>query len=83
MKFENVQNKLSSHPDLHAFLVLERALPKPKHSRDMIDNAGHDEIFLYPKVVDLEVYLTEEDVIDLIRCGVMFDEHEECLTMFA
>lgn len=34
LEFGNVKKKLSSHPYVHAFLVLERALLKPEKKRE-------------------------------------------------
>lgn len=67
LKFKRVKNKLSSRPDIHAFILLNQLVPG---TRDMVSAAEHDEFFLDVDVDELEKVATEEQVIDLIRCGV-------------
>lgn len=76
LKFERVVNKRSQRPDLHAFLLLDEISPGDS---DIIVWAGHDEISL-----DFEDWdkLTEELVVELIRCGVMYDSSYEMLYSF-
>ena len=77
--FEKVQNKRSNRPDLHAFLLLEELLPG---KTDMIVGAEHDKIWLDFEGVHVAA-LTDEQIIELSRCGVMYDEDHDCLCMFA
>jgi len=77
LKFEHVKNKRSNRPDLHAFLLIDELFPK---NRDMVCSAAHDEIWL--DIDDDEIKkLTEEQIIELIRCGVRHDD--DSLVMFA
>ena len=78
LKFERIVAPLSRRPDLHAFILLDRLVPG---KTDMISGARHDEIFLDVELDDLAVVATEENIIDLIRCGIR--ESEESLAMFA
>lgn len=80
LKFERVVNKRSGRPDLHAFMFLDELLPSP--GSDMVTCAEHDKIWLQPKVEEVASKITEEQVIDLLRCGVFYDEDSESLTMF-
>ena len=81
LKFKEVKAPLSSRPDLHAFLTLDRLVPS---GSDMVCGAEHDEIFLDVNVEQLKkAGITEETVIDLIRCGVRLDEEGYHLCMFA
>lgn len=66
--------------DLNGFLLLEKLLPG---DGDIICGAAHDEIFLDATLEDLAKVATEEDVMNLIRCGVRIDENREGLAMFA
>jgi len=77
--FEKVQNKRSNRPDLHAFLLLEELLPG---KTDMIVGAEHDKIWLDFDGVQVAA-LTDDQIIELSRCGVMYDEGNDCLCMFA
>lgn len=80
LKFDRVENKRSQRPDLHAFLLLDELVPG-KH--DMISAAEHDEFFIDIEVSDLEKVINDAQVIELIRCGVMYDSGNDCLHMFA
>lgn len=82
-KFENIQKDriLSKRPDLNAFLLIDRLLPS---DRDIVAAASHDEIWLDGRPDDLaNAGATEEDVLDLIRCGVRYDSDNDSLAMFA
>lgn len=48
----------------------------------MIASADHDVIYLNIEIEDLEQAVTEEQIIELIRCGVFYDEEFDCLGMF-
>jgi len=88
MKFERVEPKPSYIPDLCAFLMLESLdlIPKIEHGPNagrhwsIVANAEHDEIFLQVDMDKLAETATEEFIIDLYRCGVMYDQ--EGLKMF-
>ena len=79
LKFERIENKRSNRPDLHAFLLLDELCPGDS---DMVDGAAHDEIFLGVSLEELAKVITEEQVIELVRCGVRHSEYD-CLAMFA
>lgn len=88
LKFERVKNRLSQRPDIHAFILLDQIAPpkptrgSPDHSSDMVGSAEHDEVWLDTDLGDLASNATEEQIIDLIRCGVRFDEDVDSLAMF-
>lgn len=79
-KFENVLNKFSNRPDLHAFILLDSLVPGKS---DIISASEHDEFYLDIDIQKLEKVITEEQVIDLIRCGIRYDTGYACLSMFA
>jgi hypothetical protein len=69
LKFDKVKEKKTNRPDLQALLILDSIIPS---NRDIISASEHDEFFLD---IDLEVLAakaTEEQIIDLIRCGVRY-----------
>lgn len=70
LRFERIEHKLSRRPDIHAFLLLDKLVPG---DRDMVAGAKHDEISLDVEVEELAKVATEEDIRDLVRCGVMLD----------
>lgn len=79
IKFERVENKRHSRPDLHAFLLLDELCPSENDS-DMVAAAEHDEIYLDVDVEDLAVVVSEDQVIELTRCGVRYsDEYGLCM----
>ena len=78
LNFDSVENKLSTRPDLNAFLLLDRLFPNK--SRDIISAASHDVFYL--DVSDDEIErISKDDALTLIRCGVMCDGYG--LSMFA
>ncbi len=70
LKFERIVNKRSMRPDLHAFLLLDELF---SGTRDIVSSASHDEIYIDCDYDDVEK-LTEEQVVELIRCGVMYED---------
>jgi len=77
LNFKKVENKRSNRPDLNAFLLLEELFPG---DGDMVCAARHDKIWLDVEYDDIEK-LTEAQIIELARCGVVYDG--ESLFMFA
>lgn len=78
LNFDKVENKRSNRADLHAFMLLDELFPGKK---DMISAAEHDKIFLDIELEQIES-LTKEQIIELTRCGVMYDEDCELLWMY-
>jgi len=79
LEFEHIpaERRLSQRPDLHVFQLLDQLVPS---SHDIISGAEHDVIWLEVSVEDLAAVITDEQVLDLARCGVMYNE--ESLRMF-
>jgi hypothetical protein len=64
---------------LHAFNLLDKLVPG---TRDMISAAEHDEIWLEVSPEELAKVATEEQIIDLIRCGVRYERGADSLALF-
>lgn len=79
LKFERVQNKTSGRADLHAFNLLDKLVPG---KTDMVSAAGYDKIWLDVSPKELAKAATEEQIIDLIRCGVRYDNSTDSLALF-
>jgi len=79
LKFDLVQNKTSNRPDLHAFNLIDRLVPG---KGDIVSAAEHDEIWLDVSPEDLAKVATEEQIIELIRCGVRYDRETDSLALF-
>lgn len=87
LRFERVDpfKKLSNRPDLHAFLVLDRLMENVLGSNggeDIISSTSHDEIWISVDVEKLLTVISDEELIDLHRCGVRYDEQYDSLCMF-
>lgn len=77
-KFASVESKRSRRPDLHAFLLLDELCPSEGH---MVQHASKYEIFLAPDVQKLEKVITQDQVTELVRCGVRYDAEFGCLML--
>lgn len=78
-KFDRVKNPLSTRRDLACFLLLDKLFHKDE---DIIEFAEHDEIILSIPLEKLAMVVTEEDIVTLIRCGIIIDENENRLFMY-
>jgi len=79
-RFENVENKRSNRPDIHAFILLDELFPD-ESGANLIHAAEHDEFYIDVGGGQLET-LTDEQILELTRCGVMYDPEYNCLMMF-
>lgn len=70
-----------SSPDLCAWALLDKRFPS-KRNFDMVSNAEHDEIWLRIKPEQI-AQLTDDEILYLVRCGIMYDADSLCLHMFA
>lgn len=84
LKFERIERKpadfLTHRPDLYAFLILDTLVRSERH---IVSAAEHDEIFIDVTPEKLaEAGVTEAQVIDLIRCGLIYPDEYDCFAMF-
>lgn len=79
LQFNRIEKPLHRRPDLCAFLLLDRLVPG---TGDMVSDVTHDEIWLDVDCDQLADVATEEDIMTLVRCGVMYDDKAEALSMF-
>lgn len=75
--------RLHRRPDINAFLLLDRLAGDSSTDRDMVCAAEHDEFYLAVGPDNIAAKATEEDIIDLIRCGVRYDSSHCGFAMFA
>lgn len=77
LEFERIENPKHTRSDLCAMLMISeiqsRYYPEKRFSK-MISWAGHEEIYLDVDVEEISEYITKQEIIDLIRCGVRFEE---------
>lgn len=78
-KFRLVENKLASRGDLHGMILLNQLCPA---YGDIIEAAEHDRIWFNVDVDKLNMVASDEQVKDLIRCGVMYDTELDSLAMY-
>jgi hypothetical protein len=76
---ECVKNKHSQRPDLNALMLLDELFPG---SKDIIAYASHHQITLSMRPKDLAKVATEDQVIELIRCGLRIDDDADNLVMW-
>ena len=78
-KFELVENKLSSRADLHGMMLLDRLDP----GRDYILAAAeHDQIWFGADPETVARNATEDDLLVLMRCGVLLADDGDSFSMF-
>ncbi len=74
LKFDRIENPRHSRPDICAFLMLHDLVSSNK-DRDMVCAAEHDEIWLEVDPEEVAANATEEQICDLIRCGVRYTDY--------
>ena len=67
------ERRLHIRRDLNAFLLLDKLAGREDDNSPMICHARHDEYHLDLSPEDVCQNATEEDIRDLIRCGVRLD----------
>lgn len=74
LKFERIliTDRRHPRPDVCAFMYIHE---KCGGEGDVVDHAEHDQIWLDADVSKL----AEEDVIYLLRCGILYDDNQESL----
>ena len=78
-KFHRIVEPRHSRFDICAFLMLSDLMISYKN-RSIVMGAGHDVIWLSADPIEIATNATEEQIRDLIRCGVFYSD--ECFKMF-
>lgn len=79
LKFDRIEHKLNTRPDLHAFLLLDSMF---SDDSDMVASATHDQIWLAVGGDAFESVVTDEQIRDLARCGIFWDDEVDSLSLF-
>jgi hypothetical protein len=79
LKSDAIKQKTHNPLDIHAFLLL-RALVQSHNN--IINEAVHDTIWLDVDTDHLALVITEKQIDELVRCGVMYDPDADSLFMF-
>ena len=69
----------TTSPDLTAFMLLDYLVPGQK---DMISSAEHDEFYLSVIPEEVNAVATDEELLILIRCGVLYSAEYDSFMMF-
>ena len=77
LNFSRLEKKRANRPDLHVFLLMDELQPG---SSDIVSTATHDKFFIGVDLRKLAAVITEEQVRELVWCGVHLDE--ESFAMF-
>ena len=76
LNFDLIEHKLSTRPDMHAFMLLDKMFPG---DTDMISAAEHDEIYLSIDPERLVREASVDQIKELIRCGVRYQDEGLCM----
>ncbi len=79
IEFDRVRKKYSKRPDVSAFILLDKLAPG---GQDLITGCANGKIWLNVNINRLLTNATEEQLIDLRRCGVFYDKSNDSLAMF-
>jgi hypothetical protein len=82
LEFGRIMGAPSRCPDLCAFLLFDKLVPSPTE-QGMVSAAAHDEIYLRVDPYCLAQVATSDDVLYLVRCGVIYESSTDSLKMFA
>lgn len=85
IKFERIENPPSRSPDIVAFLLLDKLVPCKADTNIIraVERGQFYMLHLRSDIRKLADAASEADILMLVRCGVMYDEGAECLSMFA
>jgi hypothetical protein len=79
--FERVQNPPSPRRDLCAFLLIDKLVPDQNESI-INDTSENGDSFVYLNLYPHQLEnFPEEQIVDLIRCGVSYNEYSGHLYM--
>ncbi len=76
----DADKRLSPRPDIHAFLLLDKILPPSHKGIEMVLFASPNSIALAVDCGDFAEVATEENIRDLVRCGIRYEDNS--LQMF-
>lgn len=74
LEFEKIENPKSKRPDLNAFILLDSLVPS---DCDIVSCAEHDEFWLDVSPEEVAKVATPEQILELVRCGVCYDDGVE------
>lgn len=79
-KFSEIGVRRSNRSDLHAFLLLDSLVPG---TDDVVGASEHDIFYLGFDVAEVAKAINEDQIIELVRCGVFIESQYRSLAMFS
>lgn len=70
LAFEKVETPLSRRPDLHALLLLDEISPDTKN---ILGESSHEGVYLDIDMPAFAYDVTDEQILELVRCGVRLE----------
>lgn len=80
LKFDRIEKPRHARRDLSAFLLLAELVPGTK---PIVACAEHDEFHLETDCDALARAASQEQIVELVRCGVRYSGEYDCLSMFS
>ena len=74
--FERIENKKSLRQDVCAMLILDSIIPSGKNLIKSIESYNNGNLMYFILNIsntEIEELLTEDDIVDLLRCGIFYD----------
>ena len=81
-QFKRIEHPLHRRADISAFLLLDSLCPPLDNGSDIIAAAENDVIYLDVDLDTLGDNITDAQILDLVRCGVVYDSENGGLMMF-
>lgn len=81
LEFDRIptERRLANRPDIHLFRLLDELFPGDD---DLISSATHDEICFSIDGEKFAAEVAESRLVDMMRCGLRWDEEYQSLCMF-
>lgn len=79
IQFSRIDSPACLRPDLCAFLRLNELCPS---NSVIVSCAEHDQIWLSVDCDEFNNAASDDDILMLTRCGVIYDENTDSLSMF-
>ena len=83
LDFKQIAQPLHRRRDICAMMLLDQLLPAPDPGDDIIAGADHDIVYLEGDTEELNERITDDQIRDLIRCGIFYSGEHDGLVMFA
>lgn len=80
LEFKEAKNPRSPRPDVHVLIMLAEMFPA---DRDLISAAEHDQYWLDVDCDEFNKLVTDDQLRDMIRAGLMHCNDTDSLSFFA